>query len=262
MRPLPIARPTPVARLLATFAATATAVAAAFVLPLPAQAATFPPFGAELVGSGRGVDTVRRVGPFSALRMEGPLDVDAHPGAVPGVTVHADDNIEPLVETVLDGDTLVVRLRGGARIRNVRKTWVEVTYATLAASRQTGSGDLHVTRLDGPSFEASVAGSGDLRVDDAQVGRFVLRIAGSGDATLAGHAREVRFAVAGSGDIDAARLVARNADIAVDGSGDVRAHAIEAIAARVNGSGDVSYAGHPRVVSRSVSGTGSIVEQN
>jgi hypothetical protein len=244
-----------------TMAVTAAAVLVAFTLPLPARALTITLGGdgsPSVVGSGKEVSVPRKVGAFSALRLDSSVDVVAHQGAAAAVAVQADDNIEPLVETVVDGDTLVVRLKKGSSFRTEHKTVVDVTFTTLSASQQRGSGDLHIDRLSGPRFESSIAGSGDLRIDSAQLGSFALSIAGSGDATIAGSADEARFSVAGSGDIDAHDFAARRVAVSIRGSGDAHVNATESIAASVAGTGDITYSGRPHDVTRKVSGTGSI----
>ena len=86
--------------LAATLVVTAAAVLAAFAIPLPAHALTIVVEGnggAMVHGSGKQVDVARKVTAFSALRLDSSLDVHAHAGTSPSVTVHADDNIEPLV---------------------------------------------------------------------------------------------------------------------------------------------------------------------
>jgi Putative auto-transporter adhesin, head GIN domain len=217
-------------------------VGAAFALPTPAHALTITiggDGGATVVGSGHVVQTARRIGAFSTIRVDGSIDVDAHPGPKPGVTVKADDNIEPLVETVVEGDALVVRVKTGTSFRTSHEMKVVVEFAQLAGAQQHGSGDLHISALNGPKFDARISGSGDLFVDDAQVGRLAVSVAGSGDVHIAGRA-------------------ARRVEVKVRGSGDADVNASEALAASVAGSGDVTYGGHPRDVSRSVAGSGSI----
>lgn len=247
--------------LAATLAVTAAAVLAAFAIPLPAHALTLiveGNGGVTVHGSGKPVDSARKVGAFSVLRLDSSVDVHAHAGTAPAVTVHADDNIAPLIETVVEGDTLVVRLKKGSSFSTSRKMVVDVTFTTLTGVHQHGSGDLHVDRLSAPKFEASIAGSGDLHIDSAQVGTFALSIAGSGDVVIAGTADEARFGIDGSGDVDARNFAAKKVAVRIAGSGDARVNATESIDASVAGSGDITYSGHPREVSRSVAGSGSI----
>jgi hypothetical protein len=249
----------------ATLAITAAAVITAFALPLPAQALTITlsKGGADMVaGSGKEVSVARQVGAFSALRLDSSVDVHARQGTTPSVTVHADDNIEPLVETAVEGDTLVVRLKKGSSLRTNHKIAVDVVFTSLASVQQRGSGDLHIDHVSGPKFESAISGSGDLQIDDAQVGAFALSIAGSGDVVVAGSADEARFGIAGSGDIDARKFQAKKVSVSISGSGDARVNATETLEARVAGSGDVSYSGHPHDVSRRVSGSGSVEASN
>jgi hypothetical protein len=247
--------------LAATLAVTAAAVLTAFAMPLPAQAVTINLFngdGNTISGSGKEVAVARQVGTFSTLRLDSSVDVRAHQGATPSVTVHADDNIEPLVETTTDGDTLLVRLKKGSSFRTHHNVVVDVVFTSLTAVQQRGSGDLHIDKISGPKFESSISGSGDLQIENAQVGAFALSIAGSGDVVISGTADEARFGIAGSGDINARNFAAKKVSVSISGSGDAHVNATEAIEAKVAGSGDVTYSGHPRDVSRRVSGSGSI----
>jgi Putative auto-transporter adhesin, head GIN domain len=251
--------------LVATLAVTAAAVLTAFAMPMPAHAVTINLFdggGNTISGSGKEVNVARKVGAFSVLRLDSSVDVHAHQGTAPGVSVHADDNIEPLIETTVEGDTLVVRMRKGTSFRTSRKVVVDVVFTSLTAAQQHGSGDLHIDRLSGPRFESTIAGSGDLQIDDAQLGSFALSVAGSGDVAISGRADEASFGVAGSGDIDARNFTARKVSVSISGSGEAHVNATEALDAKVAGSGDVTYSGHPRDVSRRVSGSGAIESAN
>ena len=243
-------------------AVTAAAIVTAFALPTTADAMTITVFGNDdgqrVVGSGKPVGVARKLAAFSALRLEDSVDVTAHPGANPGVVVHADDNIEPLVDTLVEGDTLVVRLHKGTSFRTHEKIWVDVEFAALTATQQHGSGDLHVTAVQGARLDSSINGSGDLQIDSAQVGSFAVSIRGSGDVKVAGRADDAAYKIEGSGDITADDLVARHVQVSIAGSGDAQIQATEAIVAHVAGSGDVTYSGHPHDVSRSVAGSGSI----
>ena len=251
--------------LAATLAVTAAAVLTAFAMPMPAHAVTINLWSGDahtITGSGKEVAVTRQVGAFSVLRLDSSVDVQAHQGATPSVSVHADDNIEPLIETIVEGDTLVVRLKKGTGFSTHHNVVVDVVFTSLTAAHQHGSGDLHIDKLSGPKFESSIAGSGDLQIDSAQLGSFALSIAGSGDVVISGSADEARFGVAGSGDINARNFVAKKVNVSISGSGDAHVNATEAIEARVAGSGDVTYSGHPHDVSRRVSGSGSVEAAN
>ena len=239
--------------LVLTMAVTAAAVSAAFLLPVPAFAE-----GTNLQGSGHEVAQTRPVGTFTSLRVEGPVDVHAHPGAAGNVVVHAEDNLQPLIETTLEGQTLVVRIARHASFTTYRHMSVEVPFAQLTGLQIRGSGDVSIDDLVTPRFEASISGSGDLRVERASVGTLVTDIAGSGDMSFTGRADEARYQIAGSGDVHAATLTAKKVTVSISGSGDAEVNATESLDASVAGSGDIHYAGHPAQVSRRVRGSGDI----
>ncbi len=246
---------------IAAVAVTAAAIATAFAIPA-ANAMTITIFGKDsgnmIVGSDRDTALARKVAPFTTLRLEDSVDVTAHPGPNPGVVVHADDNIAPLIETAIEGDALVVRMHKGTSFRTHRRIWVEVEFASLSATQQHGSGDLHVTTVSGSKLDSSIAGSGDLQIDNAQLDTFSISIRGSGDLKIAGHANEAHFKIDGSGDVSADELVAKRVEVAIAGSGDAHVNATDALQARVAGSGDVTYSGHPHDISRDVAGSGSV----
>ena len=249
--------------LAATVALTGSALAAAFLLPAPANAwgltiVSGDDDGRAVVGSGHVVDARRPLAAFSKLSVEGSVDIDARPGTAPVATVHTDDNIAPFVETTVEGDTLHVRVKHGTSFRTHGPLKVIVEFTQLTDIQQRGSADVHVFDLTSPRLESAITGSGDLKVDHAQLGELRVGIAGSGDVAIEGHADEAHFHVAGSGDIHAEHLAARKVEVSVSGSGDAHVNATDSLEAHVAGSGDVTYRGHPHDVTRHVAGSGSV----
>ena len=66
--------------------------------------------GDAVTGDGHKVSQPREVKPFSAVRLEGSLDVRVTVGPARAVSVLIDENLQPLVETRVEGDTLVIEL--------------------------------------------------------------------------------------------------------------------------------------------------------
>lgn len=254
---------TPATHLIVSLAATAAAVLTAFALPSVAQAADATTsvnygWGKGVDGNGHVVTVQRSIGEFRTLRVEGPIDVVAHPGSAAALSITAEDNIEPMIETLVDGQSLVVRVARNASFRTHKPMKVDVAYTQLSAAQIHGSGDL---RIDGPSgakLDVSIDGSGDLRVEHADLGSLSASISGSGDVFLGGKADEARLSISGSGDIQAGELQGRRVNVSISGSGDARVHATEALEARIAGSGDIVYSGHPASVTRKIAGSGSI----
>jgi hypothetical protein len=234
------------------------AAAAALGLALTPVAASAHGRGDATPGNGEKVTQRRAVGEFKAVRLEGSLDVQVKVGAPATVTVTIDENLQPLVVTRLDGDTLVVSTTGSMSYRG--EGLVEVATPALRALGIEGSGDAVIDGGQG-DLELSVSGSGDLSWRGAAA-RLAVEIEGSGDVTLAGTADEARLEVAGSGDIQAQGLTVRSARVEVAGSGDVSLTLSGGtLAASVAGSGDVHWYGSAQVERASVAGSGEIVHR-
>src|SRR5690349_19320843 len=68
-------------------------------------------------GSGKVTDDKRAIGAFNRLRLDSAITVNARPAGAPGVTIHADDNVAPLILTAVEGDTLVIKIKPNTGIR-------------------------------------------------------------------------------------------------------------------------------------------------
>ncbi len=214
-----------------------------------------------LQGDGRKTTEARAVPPFTAVRLEGSLEAEVKVGPAQAVAVTIDSNLQPEVETRVDGETLVISLRRGVSFRGTGK--VEVSLPALAAVELRGSGDVSVEAAapgaGGGDLRLALAGSGDLGWRGGAVRALEVELAGSGDVRLAGTAESLQVSLDGSGDVDAARLPARSARVRVDGSGDVELTlAGGTLDAEVAGSGSVRWAGEARVERSRVAGSGEI----
>lgn len=233
----------------------ASAALAAALLAFAASACSVG--GQNVAGSGRPASESRPVAPFDAISASLPGEIVLRQGPAAPVVVEADDNLLPLVETVVEGGTLRIRLRPEWRVTSRAPLRVVVTAPALRSVNLTGAVDVQADRLSVPELDVTVAGSGDVRIGQVETGTLRLTVAGSGDFRAAGRAGEFTARVAGSGDIDAEALETKRTNVAIAGSGDARVWATESLSARIAGSGDVSYRGNP-AVTRSVAGSGSV----
>lgn len=211
----------------------------------------------RIKGSGVKVEKARALVAFTKLRIEGPFDVRLTQAGSDQATVVADDNIEPLVETAVESDTLVVRMKRDTGFTTRHAPTVRVDARALQAVTIDGSGDLAVERFKADSLALSVVGSGDVQLGLVELKELNVSISGSGDVRAAGRAEQQSWKISGSGDVDAGALSGRAARVELHGSGDVSLGVTEQLDAKLSGSGDLSYAGRPQL-RQSVSGSGEI----
>jgi hypothetical protein len=252
-------------RTLVLFAAVALGVMAS-----PARAADFdcdsPPAtlafnfgtGRDIVtGSGNIVEERRAASGFTALKVAGSIDVELKAAEREGVTVRADDNIVPLIETRVEGTTLVVGAVRGASFRTRHSPRVIVEFVRLNEVSVSGSGDVRADRVRGETFAVSVSGSSDVRIVALDVDSLGVVISGSGDFAAAGRAAQQGFRIKGSGDVIARDLVGRIVKVSIAGSGDAAVHATDELEVSIAGSGDVVYRGDPKVTKK-IAGSGAV----
>ncbi len=210
----------------------------------------------------RGNGTVRLesrdVPSFTGIENMGSGLVRISLGAVRQVTVEADTNILPYIETEVRNGVLALRTRPGISINPTRLVF-RITVPDLSHVAIEGSGDVRLeTPLDADRLAIEIEGSGSVDgrifVDDLSV-----EIRGSGSVSLDGAAEAARFEIAGSGDVEAADLACADAAVRIAGSGSVTLQASRTLDVEISGSGGVRYHGDAKVTVRD-SGSGRVTE--
>jgi hypothetical protein len=226
------------------------------LLAMPAQAAT--------TGSGRTATEMRSLPAFEAIAVAGSIDLRVRQGTTQTVEVSADDNLLPLLETVVEpttrGATLRVRWKGSESITTRSRAAVDVVVPQLRSLAGAGAGDIRVDGFDTPALQISLAGSGDVKLVRLSTGELAIDISGSGSVEGSGQATRLKIGIAGSGDVELADLRADEVSIRSAGSGDAEVQAQKTLDVSIAGSGDVSYRGDA-VVRQSVMGSGSVTKK-
>jgi hypothetical protein len=188
-------------------------------------------------GSGTLASEKRDVAGFTDIRVNGSGDVTLEQTGHESLTVEADDNILPLLETTVRDGVLHLGTKPNVNIHPSRAIRYQVTVQRLTGFGISGSGSVNASGLD--------------------TNRLSAQISGSGSATLSGRADAVDLRISGSGSYDAGRLQSTTAKVSISGSGDAVVNASGSIDASVSGSGSVHYLGNPSVT-KHVSGSGTV----
>lgn len=187
-------------------------------------------------GSGKAATEHRTVSKFSSIDAKGSFDVDVKIGGAPSITITGDDNLLKLVETKVDGDTLV-----------------------LSTTKDYNSKTNMKVMVTAPSLEDfDLHGAGDVNIRGVKQESMGLHLYGAGDLTAEGTVRDLKVDLYGAGDIDLFGLKAENATATLKGAGDMNVFASNKLDVKVMGAGDVTYKGHPKTVTKSASGVGDI----
>jgi len=215
---------------------------------------------ASTTGSGQQVTEQRQVSSFDRVSMAGDMTVLVSQGDRHLVQVKADDNLQALLLTEVDGGQLRIRWKRGESVYRTGKVVVTVVTPQLTGLAVAGSGDLQLAAFNTPSLKLTVAGSGDAKLTQLSTDELSVSVAGSGDVRGSGQAARVVVSIAGSGDVLLREMKADDVSVRIAGSGDAAVHAEKTLKVSIAGSGDVAYSG-PAVVTRSIAGSGNIVQR-
>ena len=231
----------------------ATAVAAGFIATQASQAEPARADTATLQ---------RSVGAFSAIELSGPYDVVVRQQGKPSIELSGERKQLDEIETVVRGDTLVVRpvKRNGFYFsfgkRNESVT-ITITAPVLKSLKMSGSGDVELERVTGERLSVSVDGPGDLKASGA-VRELAVRSSGSGDVDL--HrvkSANVELTMSGPGDVRLAS-VGNELLATVSGSGDLDAQDLRVarVSARMSGPGNINLSGSSHELRAEITGSG------
>src|SRR5947207_3116131 len=94
----------------------------------------------NIQGSGNLKKETREVGNFSGIESRGSMNVIITYGSSNQITVEADDNLLPLIETKVDGKNLVVKSKDKTGFSTKNKITVNVQMKTIDKLAVSGSG--------------------------------------------------------------------------------------------------------------------------
>jgi hypothetical protein len=217
---------------------------ASAAVALPAAAWPWPE---TTRGNGVIRQQARETGHFKGVALSLPAQVEIRMGDVEGVTVETDENLLPLVATVVEKGTLHIRPAKGNLNLKPRSLKVVVQARQIEQLAVGGAGSIKAAGLKTPLLDLGIGGSGAIEVSGVDSDSIEAAVGGSGNVKIAGAARKFSVSIGGSGDVKAGELKSDEVSVSIGGSGDVTVWAARSLSAAIAGSGDVKYYGDPKV---------------
>jgi hypothetical protein len=217
----------------------------------------------KITGDGNVKTENREVSSFSGVLVAGNVNVNLTYGNATTVSVQADANILPYIETIVENGNLIVKTRDKVSINNKNKIVVQVSLTQVKRLRVAGSGNItgdgdfsNDSRTD-----IAVSGSGNITLGINSFHETKINISGSGNVTLRGKStNNIDAAVSGSGNIDCSEVSCNDVFAQVSGSGNIKVYANKSIDAKVSGSGNIYYKGAATNINLKASGSGKIIK--
>jgi hypothetical protein len=210
----------------------------------------------------------RAAGPFTAVSNTTSFQVIYVKSDEYSVTVEAESNIIPYIETDISRESLEVRtIRGSHCLRYTIRPVITVTAPFITDLVSSGSGDVVADSLEGEEIgivstgsgdiltggisasdlSIMISGSGDVTTGQIDANTFAFTLTGSGDLDAIGEAPGGKYIISGSGCIYAEELTTGNAQMTISGSGSAYATVTVSLNATLSGSGNIYLYGDPDV---------------
>jgi len=195
--------------------------------------------GDFIAGNGKRTEVLKQLRRFDAIQTYVSAEINIKQGNEFRIKMVGDDNILPLVKFSIEDETLKIYSEKNFSTKN--PLIIDLSLADLRKLMANGSGNIHMSDLNGEKLQVELNGSGE--------------ITGSGAIS------QLNVVLQGSGDMDFKQLKSKNCDVLLRGSGDISVYAEQEIDAKIQGAGDISVSGNPGKVKKSIDGAGDITIQ-
>jgi hypothetical protein len=226
-------------------------------------------------GSGHEAEEKRPVAAFHGVAVEHGIEATFEDGSSGELTVEADDNLLPLIETKVADGLLRVRIIGSLRTRNpirVRGSAGQLSDARAVSSASINvpklsgdtirvhadsSGQVTIDGIEGERIDVSASSSGQVAARNVKGKRLRISVDSSGRVEAAGEVDEQQIVASSSGAYEGEELASRAARVDASSSGSAKVQATEEITGSASSAGRIRYFGNPAKASVQESSAGS-----
>lgn len=209
-------------------------------------------------GNGHVVKQNRQLSPFSKIKIDGVFNVILKQGDVPEVIVETDENLQGLVQTVVEGDLLLLQQKPHTSIGNSTKMNVYVTVNILSELGIGGVGNVSCANtLTQDQLILFTSGVGSTKLN-LNCNSLAAKMKGVGNVSLAGMANMATIHNEGVGNLKAYDFIVQDLRITNEGVGNAQVDAERTISITNTGVGNVQHKGNATVTLSNDKGVGEV----
>lgn len=196
-------------------------------------------------GNGNVVSENRPVDkPFDAVDAGQGIEVVLAISENPSIRVEADENLLELIETRIEGSTLILRLEKSISKSRSLKVFVEMPEVRLlevsSGATMRGSEPIRTNEL-----ELSASSGGELKLEVATTS-LVAKASSGGTIDVFGTASNLNADASSGAVVNASKLKADYVEAEASSGADIRVSAQESLTAHTGSGGDIHYSGTPK----------------
>lgn len=206
-------------------------------------------------GNGKVTTQIREVESFNSISISGAYDVCLKQGDTQSVVIECDENLLPIIESVVTDSTLVIK--NSKNIIRSKSLKINITVIDVKTIDFSGATELFtdsILHLNSLKINLSGAGKVDLFINSNELGA---NVSGGAELNFKGQTKNLVVSITGAGNIVSDELETEKCTIDISGFGRARINATKELVVNISGAGKVEYKGEP-IIKQSITGAGKV----
>lgn len=207
-------------------------------------------------GSGKVINQTKDVKGVNQVSLSGVGTVVLQQGNQETLTIEAEDNIVPHIQSKVDGNKLSISYDTNTPTPTKDVRYI-LTVKDMNSITISGAGKIQSTSFKTKTMTIAMDGAGNGNMAGLDLEKLIVNISGAGKIIMAGKTTEQTVTIAGAGNYQAKDLESKTATITINGAGNGAVKVSDVLNAFVDGAGEIQYLGNPQV-NKQISGAGNI----
>jgi len=210
-------------------------------------------------GAGKVVSETRSVSAITDVSHSTIGDLTISLGDQETLTVEAEDNLLPYLETSVSNGMLTIRSKSNVALLTSRPIRYHLTVKSLQSLANNSSGNMIAPKISGQIITINLNSSGNITLDEVQADTLKVQNSSSGDLTInGGQVGRQEINLSSSGKYQAPDVKSQFAQITINSSGEANIWVTEQLDAEIYSSGNVRYYGSPQITQQ-FSSSGKVI---
>lgn len=199
------------------------------------------------VGSGKDATQTRDVGAFKKLSLQSGVRATVTTGAR-GVSITTDDNLVELVETVVENDTLIVRMKPGVTISTSRGLRATISNDVIEGVSASGGSIVTSPATAATTWNGEASGGSTLTLSGVSTTTATFSASGGSTLNVGGQATDTTITASGGSTVTSTGLVTTKLTVDFSGGSTGKLRASGAVAGTAAGGSTLTITGAQSVM--------------
>ncbi|MBM4776624.1 MAG: hypothetical protein GQE15_02885 [Archangiaceae bacterium] len=199
------------------------------------------------VGSGRDATQTRDLGAFKKLSIQSGVQATVTTGAR-SVSITADDNLVDLVETVVENETLIVRVKPGLSVSTSRGLRATISNDVIEGVSASGGSVVTAPATAATTWKGEASGGSTLTLSGVSTTTATFTASGGSTLSVGGQATDTTITASGGSTVTSTGLVTTRLTVDFSGGSIGKLRATNSVAGTAAGGSTVTITGAQSVM--------------